>query len=519
MATTLGEILQAKGDADYAQGGEGGAISPELYSSAAANEYLQHAADLTYNAHRYLAEQHDRNMQEELKGLNGMDFKDLLPQDQAALMPEYGGVTQDIANNFGVIRNPLSNPQQYAALKNSESAVRQKISQAQSDAAFINKQNEFVQTHPEFNTPDFQQKKAQFLATPVGQRQPFIVTPPLTYNPATAYKTIAELAKKKYANASTNGKYITQEEGEKTDPNQYMQLAQALPGTDQYGNSLETARQNAFNNLPANLKAKYKDYNDFVNKEAALYMPQDQVNKKDIKTDEFGTIKAQGYQARLNIGMEEANQDKQNELNRENALVIAGLKVTGKENVFDPNATGAYVNKLYHDMVTGSVKSDTNYRENFENPNISNDIMQQLYGDNTPVKLSQATKLGDKDSGITTATSDEKVPKISIVGNKMTPDGQVFLIRKNNLTGKFEQPLYVNKDKFYNDLSGILGEKNAPKVQEAARAWLQKNTGDTQPDVTKLHTLFAPGTAAPTPTGGLSNDAYNEFLKKNGLSN
>ena len=129
MATTLGEILEAKGDADYAQGGYGGAIPDSAISNAAANEYLQHNADLTYQAHRYLAEQHDQNMRETLKGLNDVDFKDLLPQDSASLMPEYTGVLQDTANNFGVIRNPLSNPQQYAALKANESNFRQKLSQ------------------------------------------------------------------------------------------------------------------------------------------------------------------------------------------------------------------------------------------------------------------------------------------------------------------------------------------------------------------------------------------------------
>lgn len=514
---SLGEILQAKGDADYANGGEGGVISPDLYSSAAANEYLQHAADLTYNAHRYLAEQHDRNMQNELQGLNNVDFKDLLPQDQASLMPEYGGVAQQIAQNFGAIRNPLGNPDAWANLKNSESSIRQKLAQAQSDAAFINKQNEFVQLHPEYNTPDFQQKKAAFLAAPVGQRQPFVVTPPLTYNPATAYKTIAELAKKKYANSGTNGKYITQEEGEKIDPDQYAKLALSLPGTDQYGNSIEAARQAAYDKLPANLKPA--TYQDYVKQEAQLYKPQDQVSKSSIEGDPYGTINA-NFKKQFALQKDRENfEAAQSAKDDDIRLQIAGLKT--KEGAIDPNATGAYVNKVYHDMVTGDVAHGSDYRYNLQNPNVSNGILQTIYGDNTPVKLTTKSVNANKDAGTSqTAEGVNTVPTISIIGNKMMPDGRVFIMRHNNLTNKAENPIYVSQGQFYNDLSGILGAKNAPKVQEAAREWLQKNTGDTQPDVSKLHAVFAPGTAAPVaPTGGLSNDAYNEFLKKNGLSN
>lgn len=470
MATTLGEILSAKGDADYADGGFGGAINPELYSTAAANQYLQHAADLTYQAHRYLADQHDRNMQETLKGLNDVDFKNLLPQDSHALMGQYTGVLQDTANNFGVIRNPLSNPSQYAALKSNESGFRQKLSQAQQDAAFIQKQNEFVQTHPEYNTPDFKNKVAKFMATPVGQREYFTVAPPLTYNPATAYKTVNELSKQKYAQAGSNGKYITQEEGEKIDPNKYLQLAKRLPGTDQYGNSLEDARRNAYESLPPSLKSQYKNYDDFVDKEAKLYMMPDQVNKKDIKADEYGTIDA-NYRRQLSLQNDrQAFDANQKELDRNNALVIAGLR-EGK--VDQQAAAEGNLRTVASVMRTGTIPAE---------------IGQKLYGDNHQIE----TKIGSPtdDAGQKTI----KAPALEFVNSGIDKNGNIHIYMRDNKTGKMLQNAkVVSYSELLNDLNNSYGV-HSPAIQGEISKFSEKNFGKKTPSVIDLLNHFGLGT-------------------------
>lgn len=483
MATTLSEILQAKGDADYAQGGEGGAITKPDYTSAAANEYLQHAADLTFNAHRYLAEQHDQNMRETLKGLNDVDFKDLLPQDSQGLMGEYTGVIQDTANNFGVIRNPLSNPQQYAAMKAKESGFRQKLSQAQQDAAFLKKQAEFVQVHPEFNTPAYQENVKKFTETPVGQRQPFVVTPPLTFNPAATYKTIAELAKKKYANAATNGKYITQEEGEKTDPTQYNALATGpLAGVDQYGNSLETARKASYDNLPANIKAGYKDYNDYVTRQAAMYMPQDQVSKKEIKGDRFGEITAEGIQQRKTKGMEEAFEGKQYELNRENALIVAGMK---SEKINPQTAAEAKMRNLAIIENTGTIDPE---------------LAQKLYGNNkkitveTPVPVRDNPEETDpKQFSYTNKfhkTIKEEMNTETFEKSYVDQDGNLHMQFKNTATGQQLPEKVVSHNQLYNDLDGMFGEKFKPQISGASSSYSQKTFGKSIPTIDDLRNHY-----------------------------
>lgn len=535
----LSEILQAKGDADYAGGGIGGDISPDLYNSGVANEYLQHTADLTNAAHRYLAEIHDRNMQDAIKNVNDIDLKNLMPQDRDALLQQYGDHLKDLASNFSTVRNPLSNPDQWATLQANESNVRNKLSQSQQDAVFLQKQQEFVQQHPSFNTPKYQQDVANFVANPVGQRQYFTVNPPRVFDPNVAYKAENEAAKAKYANSATNGKYITDEEGEKVDLKKYVANTAAgkLSGVDANGVPYETLRQERYDNLPANLKANYKDYNDFATKDALAHVAENEVNKSSLKPDEFATVAAEGYQQRKTQAIRLAQEASEGEADRLNRLEIAGLKdVTGKNNKVDANALGIYKNKLYHDMLTSSPDvPDQTAKLNAinNNPNltvtqkkaqmdaiasdpnnlpstIANGVLQNIYGDNTPIDHKQSGGTKSAGGGTTSNSITQKLPATSIIGNKLSNDGQTVIIAvKNNLNGDVTIK-NVPKDQFYKDLDNIAGSKYAPSVSKASGEWLQKNTGETDPDLNKLHTIF-------NPKGGLSTEDYNDFLKKNGL--
>jgi hypothetical protein len=329
---SLAEILSARGDADYAQGGYGGA-DPVL-NTAATVGYLQHAADMQAEANRYILKQHDDNLKAALDSYGAIDTKGILGTDQAALMGQYASVGKDLANNFSVIRNPLSNPQQAIKLKQGEGVFRQNLAQSQMDATYVAKQQQFLDQHPEFNTPENKAKIDAFIAAPISQRRPFALQPPLVYNPDAFYKTIGELSKYKYATSKSDGKYITKEEGEKVDPKKFMALAQNVSGVDQYGQSLESARRKAFDNMPDSIKALHNnDYNQFVIDEAKLHMPLDEIKKSDVNEDQFATIKAQGAQQRQTEGMRQGFEAAQKELDRQNALNIARLKADGK----DPN--------------------------------------------------------------------------------------------------------------------------------------------------------------------------------------
>lgn len=545
MAVTLGEILQSRGDADYAQGGYGGAVPEADYNTAAANQYFQHAADLQYNANRYLAEQHDRNLQDALKNVNGIDFNNLLPQDREALMPEYADVLKNTKDNFSVLKNPLSNPDAWAKLRQGESNLRSKLSQSQQDAVFLGKQQEFVQNHPEFNSPAYQQQVKAFLATPVGQRQHFTITPPTIFNPEAAYKAVSELSKKKYATATSNGKYITEEEGDKIDRDKYNALtkAGALPGTDAYGRSWESLRRQQFDELPANLKAGFdNDYNKFVESQAKNFMAEDQQGKKSIKGDPYGEKRAELGNELTLLNKRQGFEAGENEKNRENALLIAGIKAPGsKDGKVSPEALGEFKNKVYHQMLT----SNTNAPDHTDklnainkNPNltvtqkieqmdavaadpnnylqtVNNALLQNIYGDNTQLdnKLSSGVKTSD---GISSSkTLNQKLPATSIIGNRLSNDkNDVILTVRNNLTGAVDNRR-IPKEQFYNDLNNLAGEKFAPEVSKAGDDWLKKHTGEIKPDLDKINSIINPGTAPQVK--GLSDEAYNEFKRKNGL--
>lgn len=472
MAIPLSEILSARGDADYAQGGYG--ASTEALNNAATQSYLQHYTDQQVAANRYLMAQHDENLKNTLNNLDNVDFKGLLPSDNAALMQQYGDVLKNTTSNFSTVRNPLSNPQQYAALKLGEANFRRNLSQSQQDAAYLAQQQKFVEQHPEYNTPEYKQNVEQFLAQPVGQRKYFTVTPPQIFNPEALGKTFGELAKKKYATSSTDGKYITTEDGEKIDQDKYLKLW-ANPGQDQFGRQIESTIQRAYADLPPNLKSLYKDYTDFKYQMALHNMPEDQVTKKTMNEDQFATIKAQGAQTRQTQAAQQAFQAGQNDKDR--AIEWAKIDQAGngilKKGQIDKNAVGQYKNNIFYNIAT----------EGYGDNTAPNEMLQNLYGNNNDIKVH---KVDDEGNAITV-----KSPTISIV-NHYIENGKLVLERLDNATGKHLPRLHVPLTKLYNDLDNLKGPENAPTINSASREWLKKQTGSETPDITKLQQIFNP---------------------------
>lgn len=349
---TLAEILSARGDADYAQGGYGGA--DPVFNSAVTVGYVQHAADMQAAANRYVLEQHDENLKNALDSYGKIDTKGVLGSDQVALMGQYAGVGKQLASNFGVIRNPLSNPEQAIKLKMAEGQLRQNLAQSQMDATYASKQQEFLDQHPAFNTPENRAKIAAYISAPIGQRQPFSPQPPLVYNPDTFYKTMQELSKQKYSTAKKDGRYISKEEGERYDLDRFRQLATNPGEIDQYGQTLESARKKAFDSLPANLKALHNNsYDQYVKDEIALHVPLNQVSKTDLDADPFAKQK-QSSDLELGRQIQKQGFDAgQNALDRANQLLMANLRKEAK----DPNAVPTVRQDLIERARTG-VKND-----------------------------------------------------------------------------------------------------------------------------------------------------------------
>jgi hypothetical protein len=533
MAVSLSEIANIKGDADLAQGGFGtDAILPENNTALA---YLQNAANLQAGANKYLAEVHNQRMQDYLNNFRNIDLKNLAPGDYDPLSNQYINLAKDISDNYDVIQNPLKNKELAASLMAREAALRSQISQSQMDRGIMEENNKFVQAHPDFNTEDYQKKVQDYWNTPLGQRRPFALNPAYVFNPADIAKKAYDAVKQKYATATTDGKYVFTQEGLKAAAPDYLKAYNTLLSSDDsYGRTARAAMLNAWNQLSPEDKAQYgNDPQKWSNTQALALMTPDQQEKAKLDENQYGTIAAQGAQTRKNLSMEEAFQAHQNELNRENQLEIAGLK--GKDAKFDKNAVGEYKNKLYHDFFTGTgtdniqpvdlnrINNDPNRtptdkiavmdrltQEALNNAsygrNIPNEVLQNIYGDNAKVKHI----VGDKNTA--EGQYEEMVPKETVIGNRVANNGTALITIKNNQNGRIHQ-MYIPREKFYDDLDHVLGEKYAPQVSQASREWLQKNTGSDSPDIEKLKALVNPSSQASTLPQVSSDEQYKSLPK------
>lgn len=536
MATSLSEIANIKGDADLAQGGFGtDAVLPENNTALA---YLANAANLHAGANKYLAEVHNQRLQEYLNNFHNIDLKNLAPGDYDPLSQQYVDLSKDLADNYDVIQNPLKNRELSSSLFAREAALRSQISQSQMDRGVMDENNKFIQAHPNFNTPEYQKNVQDFWNAPLGKRKPFALNPAYVFNPADVAKKAYDTVKQKYATATTDGKYVFTAEGLKAAAPAYLDAYNTLLNSqDDYGRTARAAMQNAWNQLSPQDKALYgNDAQKWSNSQALALMTPDQQTAAKMDENQYGTIAAQGKETRRTVSMEEAWQGNQNNLNRNNALEIAGLKVPGSKNGFDKNAVGEYKNKVYHNFVTGTSQDaiTTNDLNTIRNDpkltlqqkkdkmdqlaanqaaglgqNIPNEILQGIYGNNEKIKVK---------SGIPGETQVEQdVPSMSVVGNKVANNGQAFITLKNNATGDLHS-IYVPLKKFYNDLDGILGNKLAPQVSQASQDWLQKNTGATTPDIDAMHKAFTAPPMKSTYTTSDGKTYSHEQLKNLGYS-
>lgn len=500
---SLSEIANIKGDADLAQGGFGtDAVLPENNTALA---YLHNAADLQAGANKYLAEVHNKRMEDYLTNFNNIDLKNLAPGDYDQLSKQYVDLSKDLADNADVLQNSFKNPQLAGSLRSREAALRSQIAQSQMDKGTMDITNNHIQLHPDLNTTENQKKIQDYWKTPLGKRMPVSLTPASVINLQGIADSAWNSVQQKYATATTDGKYIWKKEGLTAAADAYTAAVDShLNDTDQYGRTNRQLITNAFGQLTPEDQAKYKNnpLNWYHTQMLALKHP-DQQTKADLDTDQFGTIKAQGAQTRQTEGMRETYETKAATDKYDRDLVLTGMKQFGSGKV-DPNTVGEYKNKLYHDFVTGTshdqaTKDDFNKilgnpnltlsqksqmvrdlsakNENALGENLPNEVFQQLYGNNKKVKVK---------NGLAGETqTEQELPAEQVIGNRMSANGQAFITLKNNVNGGVHS-MYVPISKLYNDLNNVLGPDKAPMVSLASKNWLQKNTGSLNPDLDKI---------------------------------
>lgn len=529
---SLSEIANIKGDAELAQGGFGtDAVLPENNTALA---YLHNAANLQAGANKYLAEVHNKRMEDYLSNFNNIDLKNLAPGDYDQLSQQYVDLAKDLADNADVLQNPFKNPQLAGSLRAREAALRSQISQSQMDKGTMDITNNHIQLHPDLNTADNQKKIQDYWKTPLGQRMPVSLTPASVINLPGIADSAWNTVQQKYATAGHDGKYIWKKEGITAATSAYLAAVDShLNDTDQYGRTNRQLVNNAFSQLSAEDQAAFKNdpLNWYHTQMLALQHPN-QKTKDDLETNQYGTIEAQGAQTRQAEKMREAYETQAASTKFDHDLVLAGMK--GANGKFDKSAVGEYKNKLYHDFVTGTgtdhvqqvdldkINNDPNlsYHDKIAKMNeltsealnnasygrnLPNEVLQGVYGDNTKVKV----KTGNAQLGEPVVEEDQ--PKESVVGNRIANNGQAYITLKNNVTGKIHST-YVPLSKFYDDLDHVLGEKLAPQVGQASREWLEKNTGSDKPDIEKLKDLVNPKGQASYNFNGKSYN-HNDLLK------
>jgi hypothetical protein len=476
---SLGEILSARGDAAIAGGGgTSGVVLPQSNQALA---YLMNLANTQAQANQYLLRQHNERLNDRLTNFDRINLEGLMSSDYAPLAAEYASLSRDLASNYDVIANPMRNQAKAQELRAREASLRARIAQSQQDRLVNEENRRFVQAHPEFNTPEFEQQYQSFLSTPLGQRTPYNVSAPFVYDPTTRAKAAADFAKQEYSKVqkSKDGRYQTEESGTKYLRDKYLEAWNAIgTQTDKYGRQIQQSTVNAWNKLTPDQKAAYDNDIEKWDRETAIVLsPLDQIKSQKVSEDQFATISAQGAESRRTEAMRESFQAKQNELDRavQWANVDARMNEIGKGKINKKEA-GVFKNALLYQAFTGSNQPLTG---SALTENIPNNVLQPIYGDNTKIKVED--ELGQK---------KVEAPRIQVIGNYVDSEGNLIISLRDNLTGRQVNKKRVSFKKAYSDFNYVRGNDNASVMSESSREFLKNNGLSTQPTLDELRKYF-----------------------------
>lgn len=466
MADTvqLNEITSIKGDAQNAYGGVAGGNDALLPFSQAIPLITSAAkAKSESNAFKYL--QFQQNLKEYYKNFDEIKVDGLMEKDYPVITQQYAQLSKDIAANYDVIRNPMKNPEKYEELKGREAELRATIARSKQDVAFRTAHQGFLQSHPEFNTPDNQKILDDFSKGELGQRTTFTLTTPFTYDPGARAKAANAVAQQKLTEQKSQGRYLVKEDALQYLETEYDAAWDALGATqDKSGRTVTQIAADAYGKLDPTITAG-QDFATIDRKIGRSLMYQDEFVKTLVEDPVQAQEDAQKHDANENA----KNRALSRELNTDKDLVAVGRD---------------YNEALTSGFTTGYVRPQ---------------LLQGLFGDNSDVELKNKEQVevldaDGKGTGIFNPTGKEtvvKVPKIQVTGSSLV-DGKIVVKRVDNSSGKpvAIADVVMTFEEAREAFKNIAGANNAGKVADAAEKYRKINKLGTNPELGSMQKHF-----------------------------
>lgn len=525
---TLSDITSIRGDASIAGGTAGvgdGVGSPAPVEFDKGLQFLNEAAQARAGYNKYLTEQYQNNLTSSLNNLRSIDLSKAMSSDLPALRQQFAQLAKNVADNPGVIQNPGSNPEIDSQLKQQEAELRGAIAQSESHNAINDYNKKFLAANPTFNTKENQDKIAGFQNAPLDQRKDFLLTTPNNFDVNKLAQTAGAYATNQVSKQalSKDKNWILTQEGTEFAKDQYHKATLALlHNTVENGEPLYDKYMQDYNLLPADLK-KNTSPDDYILGVVDSLAPTTSL-KTSMKDNPFALQNdKQAFEASESAKQRTFEAD-QNAKNRDiqNKLL--------KKGEIDPQQAGeAKLRTLANTFTSG---------------NMSDDLGQKVYGDNS--KIIKSVRVFSPDGS--TESSKIPVPLVQFTGSSIDPQGNLHIHRKDNSTNQDLPDIIRSYDQAYSDFDKLYGDTYAPQIGSATAAYSQKNFKKPTPTIEDLRQHFnVPNVVVnqfkpkdiPTPvgiipnaisnpqdftqpttpaaSGTLSDDAYNDFLKKNGL--
>lgn len=503
---SLGEILSARGDAANAFGSpEGGDAAVLPFNQGLA--FLSSAADAKVQADQFKYKEFQDNMNKFYTNFNTIDITGVSPADQKAINAKYAEVAKLNADNIDVIKNPNSNEAKYSEIKQNESQLLAMIAASKMHKAYDDKSLDFTKANPDWHEVN-KDKIVDSQSTATDNWKPYSLDAPFTFDPVAAVKVIEPIAQQKYADATVGKGYITEEEGTRIQHQAWDDAFNTYANaTVKNGKTVRDIALEARKKLPPELQGASEE--DYINKWRDSIRPQDQVTKKTITPD--ATFNSEETRK---LTASEGAADRWNRYR----IALLGLEKGDKK------VDVAGVGRLYNEELTG-----------FKTGQFSTQALQNIYGDDTKVKIKAGTEIVDPQNPLskTTTGSEVDVPSKLVISSTLDADGNLvykyidyghgqtaaggggFFAKKavENVGGypvitSAPVPFKQGRTDFYN----ILGDKYPARVADVAEKFrIQRKLG-VNPDLEILNNYFWKPEDKATPTATVDP----EYLKLTG---
>lgn len=508
QAPSLSEITGVRGDASLAYGTQGQGGSDVAFDFNKGLSFLSDAASKRQQANQFKVELFQKNLENFYKNFNDLSVDGVMEKDYPAITQEYAALTRDLAENYDVIRNPMKDPQRFAQLQQREAALRSKISASKQDLAFRKFNQDFINTHKEFNTDENRQMIEGFTNSELGSRSHNNLRTPNEYNPLTIAQKAREYATQTLTTKKAKGMYFDEEGEKKVKRDAYMEYWRgAHNAQDTYGRSgFELAKHAYDNTVPADRKSGM-DFNTWLDKTGEQLMGDDLIEKSSAQS--ANPVAMQDDQQRFTAG----------ENAKDRAQRAAEYNRTYEAN-YGKNPRPEDLGRMKNEAWTMAFTTGK--------PNLQ--MMQNVYGNADKVNIETEEMIPNPDpatnSWVKTIKTGKKttvpVDRVQVTGTELDGDGNLVVKRVDNAAGGKAMPdLVVKQRDAYVDFNRILGDKFAVQTDEGSRKYMENKIIDPQskkgirnPDINTFRNHFQVDANGNTIKSGNGGTATNVFHAK-----